>query len=152
MVWKIKDKYKLILIFFRTQFKIRLLPLLIDFNNFLLEKDQKEKIKHDKSVGVDMGYKKLISTSTGKFYGKELVNVIVKDKYYDSTDLTGLTKEEQKVAKYLLSASKIAKAVHPLLIKVAENNGLWSLSEVNEWKNWTKVYENLLVNSKENEN
>ena len=25
--------------------------------------------------------------------GKELVNVIVKDKYYDSTDLTGLTIE-----------------------------------------------------------
>jgi len=64
--------------------------------------------------------------------GKELVNVIKKNKLLDKDDLIGLNKKERKVAKYLLSARKIAKAVRPLLIKIAENNGPWSLSEVNE--------------------
>jgi len=64
--------------------------------------------------------------------GKELVNVIKKDKFLDEDDLEGLTKKERKVAKYLLSARKIAKAVRPLLIKIAENNGPWLLDEVDE--------------------
>lgn len=64
--------------------------------------------------------------------GEELVNVVEKDECYDLEDFEGLSKEGQEAAEYILSAKEIAKAVYPLLVKIAKNNGPWLLEEVDE--------------------
>ena len=55
-----------------------------------------------------------------------------------------------------LSPDQATKKIKDIITVIKNNNGtfvsLWhnsSLSEVNEWKNWTKVYENLLLNAQE---
>jgi len=42
---------------------------------FIYEKPNEIKKKSDNMLGIDIGYKKLISDSNGKFYGKELENI-----------------------------------------------------------------------------
>jgi putative transposase len=42
---------------------------------FIYEKQNPEKINNNNTIGIDIGYKKLISDSNGKFYGKGLVNI-----------------------------------------------------------------------------
>jgi len=42
---------------------------------FSYEKEDKTKRIVTNRIGIDVGYKKLLSTSTNNFYGKELINV-----------------------------------------------------------------------------
>jgi len=49
-------------------------------NNLIFSYEKENKIKRiiNNSIGIDIGYKKLLSTSTKNFYGKELLNVYYK--------------------------------------------------------------------------
>ena len=56
-----------------------------------------------------------------------------------------------------LSPDQATKKIKDIITVIKNNNGtfvsLWhnsSLSEVNEWKNWTKVYETLVKNATKN--
>ena len=45
------------------------------FLNFIYEKEAVQKNAHEKKIGIDLGYHKLIADSDGKFYGQDLVDV-----------------------------------------------------------------------------
>ena len=47
------------------------------FLNFIYEKEVEKPEKIDKSLGIDLGIKKLLATSNGNFYGKQIEKILM---------------------------------------------------------------------------